>query len=453
MKILLLKPCWTYPVDPGDSTYNRNWPPLSLLNCAAVLRENGFEVQIIDASADRLGPDEVAERAQAYDMVFITSATLDRWQCPNLKLDPFLKTYFAVKKLKRPLYIMGTHGTVRSKEILAVTGADALITGEPEMTVLELCQKKPFNTIKGLVYSENGVFTRTPVREDLDLNSLPLPAYDLIDLDKYEYEVLGGRFALLEASRSCPFSCIFCVKSMYGSQYRTKSTTQFIRELDWLIDKNHAGNVYFIDLEFTVNRSLVEAVCEHLIERGLPISWCCQTRADSVDLPLLKRMKSAGCKIVHYGVETGSERIRATLKKGVSRDQIISGLKTTREAGIQTVCFFMFGLPEENIADMKETIQFAKSLNPTYASFHVALPYPETEFFQIVQGDLKGELFPGAFTGVVSYDALEKITRQAFRTYYLRPRYIAGRLKDRDFSTFFKQAKFFFSYLKARLWS
>ena len=92
MKILLLKPSWDYPIDPGESTYNRQWPPLSLLTAAAMLRENGFDVTVLDAGVEQLDPDTVAQRAAGHDKIFITSASLDRWQCPNLNLKPFTKT-------------------------------------------------------------------------------------------------------------------------------------------------------------------------------------------------------------------------------------------------------------------------------------------------------------------------------------------------------------------------
>ncbi|MBN1355105.1 radical SAM protein [bacterium] len=453
MKTILIKPCWSYPVDPGDSTYNRNWPPLSLLNCAALMRREGLDADVLDANAERLSPDETANRTEGYDRVFVTSASLDRWQCPNLRIDSFLKTVHAIRKKNVSLHVMGTHGTVRSRQILDITGAQTVICGEPEDTVLDITRGLDLEDIPGIVFYRNGSFIRNPPREPLDLAQLPVPAYDLVDIGQYCYEVMGDRFALLEASRGCPFQCIFCVKSMYGNGFRVKPAARFIQEIDALIDEFRARNIYFIDLEFTVNRKLVENVCDHLIKRGSPVKWCCQTRTDSVDTELLKHMKKAGCQIVHFGVETGSERIRQTLKKGITARQVIEGMKAAREAGIQTVCFFLFGLPTETREEMEETIRFAKVLNPTYASFHIALPYPGTEFYDMVQDELGTELLPPAYTGMVSYETLEKITRRAFRSYYMRPRYIAGRLKDRDFSTFFRQAKFFMVYLKNRLWS
>jgi len=454
MKVLLLKPCWNYPVDPGDSTYNRNWPPLSLLNIAAMLETHNIHAEILDAGAERLNVETVAERSRDFDAIFVTSASLDRWQCPNLNLKPFVKTVLHLKKVCSDVYLMGTHGTVRPREVLDQTGVTAVIRNEPEVAVVEICTGKPMDAVGGLnFYDKEDRYIETPDQPLMDLSTLPIPAYDRIDLSKYQYEVLGDRFALLEASRGCPFNCMFCVKNMYGKGFRKKSIPQFIREVDYIIDTVKAKTAYFIDLEFTVNRPLAEAVSDHLIARGSPLNWCVQTRADSVDGPLLKRMRRAGCRIVHFGVETGSERIRKTLNKGITFDQVESGLRAAREAGMQTVCFFMFGLPGETRDDMEETIRFARKLNPTFASFHIALPYPGTEFHQQVEPELAGELFPRAYTGIVPYDDLERMAMKAFRSFYLRPRYIAGRLKDRDFSTFYNQARFFLSYIRNRLWN
>ncbi|MBN1879094.1 radical SAM protein [bacterium] len=453
MKVLLVKPSWTYPIDPGDSTYNRNWPPLSLLNIAALLRNQSVSVELVDAGVEKLTYDALAEKARNVDNVFVTSASLDRWQCPNLNLDPFLQVVSHLKKVCPRVFLMGTHGTVRPREILERTGVAGVIRNEPEMVVVDICSGKPLEEIRGITFEKEDKLIETSDRPLLDLDQLPIPAYDLIDINRYQYEVLGQRFALLEASRGCPYDCMFCVKNMYGVGFRTKSIPQFIGEIDYIIDRVGARTAYFIDLEFTVNRKMAEAVSHHLINRGSPLQWCVQTRADSVDLPLLKLMRQAGCRIVHFGVETGSEKIRKTLNKGITFEQIEKGLRAAREAGMQTVCFFMFGLPGETLEDMDETIRFARKLNPTFASFHIALPYPGTQFHNQVAADLKGDLFPKAYTGIVPYESLEHVTMKAFRSFYLRPRYVAGRLKDRDLKSFHNQARFFLSYLKHRLMS
>ncbi len=451
MKIILVKPSWTYPIDKFESTYNRIWPPLSLLNCAALLRNSGHEVKALDAVTAKIGPDELAEICSGYDMVFITSASLDRWQCPNIDIKPFLKSVEAVRKLNTNIFVMGTHGTVRPHEILELTEAKAVIRGEPEWTVGELAEQKDYQLIDGITFMRDEKIISNPDRKPGPLKDLPRPAFELLDYSDYFYEVLGERFILFETSRGCPFSCIFCVKNMYGPGYRVKNTQQVIDEIDFALDELNVRSAYFIDLEFTLNKKMVYSICNHIIDSDKKLDWCCQTRADSIDMHMLKIMKRAGCRIIHFGVETGSKTIAGKLKKNITISQIREGVRMTKKAGIQTVCFFMFGLPDETLEDMKKTIRLAKTLNPTYASFHIALPYPGTEFYYLVKEHIDDNLFPLAYTGQMSLKSLEKVVKKAFFYYYLRPNYLFSRIRDANWRFLLKQARFFMNYLKKRL--
>ncbi len=139
MKVLLINPSQVDLVNKKGRIYNRIWTPLDLANCGALLEKEGIDVSILDANAEQLGPGEVSKRAAGYDKVFITSTSLDRWQCPYLDIDPFLKTVDAVKDVTPEVYVAGSHGTVRPVEILTATGAHAVIRGEPERTILDLC--------------------------------------------------------------------------------------------------------------------------------------------------------------------------------------------------------------------------------------------------------------------------------------------------------------------------
>ncbi|MBN2055002.1 B12-binding domain-containing radical SAM protein [bacterium] len=450
MRVLLIKPNWSYPVDKADSTYNRRWPPLDLLNCAAFLHRRGHHAAILDASVEALDTDELAARATAFDRVFITSTSLDRWQCPNIDLSAFLRAVEALRRAQVTFHVMGTHGTVRPHDILELTNAATVIRGEPEAAVVEVSERDDPAAIAGITYRRHDEIRSTPDREPLPLEEFPLPAFDLLDYDRYSYEVLGDRFALLETSRGCPFSCTFCVKSMYGKGMRLKTLAQVHTEIDYLVDKLRIRSVYFIDLEFTLHEERVLAVCEHLRVRGRPFVWCCQTRADAVSSRILEAMKAAGCAIIHFGVESGSEKISGTLSKRISIDQVETGVSLTKRAGIKTVCFFMFGLPGEQVPDMAETLAFAKRLNPTYASFHVALPYPGTAFYEMVRPRLSDDLFPRSYDGDVPNKKLQRFVRWAFFAYYFRPGYLIGRWRDEGWRALIHEGVFFLRYFWSR---
>jgi anaerobic magnesium-protoporphyrin IX monomethyl ester cyclase len=204
-----------------------------------------------------------------------------------------------------------------------------------------------------------------------------------------------------------------------------------------------ARSLYFIDLEFTVNKKFVHLICDHMIKEDYNLRWCCQTRADMVDMDLLRKMKKAGCKLIHYGVETGSEKVMDSINKNISLSAIENGISMTKRAGIEAACFFMFGFPGETDDDMEATIRFALKLNPTYASFHIATPYPGTELHRMTGTD---ELIPEAYTAEHSLDDLRNTVRDAMRRFYMRPYYILSHFFKGTPALWKKQIKLFLEF-------
>ncbi len=445
-KILFINPNFNYPVSRWKNVpiFNRIWPPLSLANCAALLERENFDVEIIDANAERLTPDQLVSRTHDFDKVFVTSSSLDRWQCPHLNLNPFLEVVRKLRKNDSKLYVMGSHGTMRPKEILNMTKADAVIIGEPELTVLDICMGK---RSEGLCFEENGNLIVKQRGKFLDLNDLPIPAFHLLPMKKYFYEVLGDNFTLFEGSRSCPFNCIFCFKKIYG-KYRVRSHEKLIRDVAYAIENFDVKNAFFMDLEFLLDRRLVEKVCDFLIKGKFDFSWTCQTRFDTVNLELLKKMKKSGCELIHFGVETGSERILRMTNKKITLDKIQRGMELTKKVGIDSVCFFLFGLPTETETDMRRTIEFAKKLDPTYASFHVALPYPGTTFHEMIKNEIgkTNEILP-LYYGEHSPEFLGKKVKRAFIEFYSRPSYIFSTLTKKH-KLLYKQFQLFLSFIR-----
>ena len=353
MQIALIKPCWQYPIAGADHTYNRRWPPLELLNCAAILEAQGHEVRLVDAQAEGLPPDQAAARMGRVDLALVTSSALDRWQCPTLELAPLVATMQQVRRGAGQLLLTGFHGTVHPEAMLDMTGADGVIRGEPEPTMREVAEGRPWNEISGLTFRREGQIVSTADRPPLDMATLPVPAFHLVNLRDYRYEILGSRFMVLEGSRGCPYPCTFCSRVIQGKPLRRKTAEQLGREVETAVGQFGVRTIYFIDLEFTASRELVEEVCRFLLARRISVRWCCQTRADQVDEPLLRLMKQAGCRLIHFGVETGSPRIAELSKKHISLEQQRQGVELARQVGMDTLCFFLLGYPgetEEEIA-------------------------------------------------------------------------------------------------------
>ncbi len=451
MKILFINPFQIHLVNKAGKIYNRVWPPLALANCAALLEKEGHQVQIIDANALKLLPDELAQRLDNFDKVFVSSSSLDRWQCPNVDISPFLNTVAHIRNLTDEVYAVGVHGTVKSQELLEMTQAKAVVLGEPELTVTEICQEKPLADIKGLAFMEDNKMKVTPRQKLVDLDELPMPAFHLLPMDKYFYEVLGSNFTLLEGSRGCTFQCDFCLLKMYGKGLRKKSLEKLVHEIEYTISHFGVKTAYFMDLEFTVFRDQVLGLCDYLIDKRYDFQWTCQTRFDLVDEMLLRKMKQAGCRLIHFGVEAGTDSRLESIHKKMTVRQIEDGMRMVHQAKIDSACFFMLGFPNSTQKEIKETVEFAKRLNPTYALFHIAVPYPGTRLYEQFQENRKGshssELFPEACVEGEDLAELKKTARKAYAGFYVRPRYIISRLVKGDFLSLFRQFKLFLSYL------
>mgnify|MGYP000978097864 CR=1 FL=1 len=155
MKVLLVNPYQVDLVQKKGRIYTRVWTPLDLAYSAAVLERAGIEAAVLDANALRLGPHQVAQAAQGYDKVFITSTSLDRWQCPHLDLQPFFHTVEALRREAPEVYVMGSHGTVKPAEMLAETQASAVLRGEPENTVFEICSSSSLQDVRGITFQKD----------------------------------------------------------------------------------------------------------------------------------------------------------------------------------------------------------------------------------------------------------------------------------------------------------
>ncbi len=421
MRVLLVNPSWGKRVD--RRRHNRCWPPLDLLYIAAGLREEGFEVSLCDARASGASPMEVSSQAQSADIVVMSTSPLDRWQCPNLDMEPLLRFTTLIPPEK--LILCGVHGTLFPESVLNLTGAGVVVRGEPEETIPAVCRamaskQDSYTRLNSISFAQNGKTVHNPPASPVDIASLPLPAYDLTQPGLYEYEPLGRRMAVLETSRGCPHSCTYCLKTMYGSGVRRKPLDRVGKEMESIHESGYRF-VYFMDLELCLNRQRVLDLCR--ITRRFPLVWCCQTRVDHVDPELLEAMAGSGCRLIHYGIEAGGSDTRDAVRKGISRSQIEDAIRWTKSAGIATAGFFLLGFPWETPADWTATEKLARKLNLTYASFHSVTPYPGTELGTTLSCD--SPWWEHAYRSHVPAGRLVRI----YMRYYFRLSYIAEFLR------------------------
>ncbi len=415
-------------------------PPLSIAYLAGALRENGHKVQLIDNAVENLSLEKITKKVKDSEIVGITSTT------PTF--NTALKYIEAIKSELPDVFVIagGVHVSFMPEEALK-KGADAVCIGEGERTIVELAENvergKSVADIRGICYRKNERIKFNPVREfEEDLDALPLPAYDLLPMDKYR--VVGRRLEYFPviSSRGCPFGCIYCVTSRFmGKKFRAKSAVKVGEELQWLMDKFKANQIAFSDDTFTLDRKRVEEICKEIKERGLDIKWSCSSRVDTVNSELSTTMARVGCTLIYFGVESASDNILKFYRKRIDMKKARDAVKTVKKTGILAACSFILGAPMETESEMMKTVETSVRLNPDYAQFSILTPYPGTELYETAKKNkwLLTENFDDYTAGkpvLKNYylppERIYEILKYAYRKFYLRPRYIFKRILSGD---------------------
>jgi radical SAM superfamily enzyme YgiQ (UPF0313 family) len=363
-------------------------PSLGILMLAAVARDEGFACSIVDASALALTEQELLQRLETVspDILCISSTTL---AIGNAHLFAA-----AARRLFPSITIIvgGPHVTAAPRETMErFPDFDIAVIGEGEATIVELLKALQTGSalidVSGLVYREADKLCDTGRRPFIaDLDSLPYPAWDLLDdfPERYlpaPFKVQKLPAATLVTSRGCPNTCIFCDRSVFGSSCHAYSAEYVVRQIVELHHRYGIREFSFEDDTFITFKSRLKQICEKLIELELGISWTCLGRVNHVSVDNLALMKKAGCWQISFGIESGSEVILALINKRVTLDQIRKAIHLSRAAGIKTKGFVILGHPEETVKSMKMTIDFALELPLNDISVSLMTPFPGTELY------------------------------------------------------------------------
>ncbi|MFH0769065.1 MAG: radical SAM protein [Chloroflexota bacterium] len=443
-KITLINP-------PQFTKYSQ--PPMGLAQLAAVLEKAGYPVSIIDANALALAPRDVASQAVNSDVIGLTAMT------PTI--NAALAIAGEIKNINPNVSIIfgGSHATLLPEETLnSAPQIDVLVRGEGETVIIELLHvledKRAWGNIGGISYRENGRVINNPVSSgNVDLDSLPFLAYHLLPLSKYKPHPPHGRelpFAAIITSRGCPYRCGYCSKPVFGQKFRAQNPERVVAEIAYLKEKFGVRELAIYDDVFTLNRDRVYAIAELILKRGLKICWTCETRVDLVDKELLSLMKKAGCYSVAYGVESACQEILNILNKGIALERVEEAVRITREAGLQTIGYFMLGSPGETPETINDTVSLAKKLKLDFAQFAITIPFPGTELYQLyLKNNNKppewesfvyegaGERMAPAFESETLKRAdLQLAVKKAYKEFYLRPSYLCQRLRQTNWGDF-----------------
>jgi radical SAM superfamily enzyme YgiQ (UPF0313 family) len=237
------------------------------------------------------------------------------------------------------------------------------------------------------------------------------------------------------SSRGCPFQCTFCVwpNTLYGHRFRARSAQNVVAEMEEVEKRYGIDEVYFDDDTFTIDRERVLDICRLIGERDLHLSWIAQCRVDTVDREMLLAMKDAGCHYILFGIESGSPKMLARMRKRITLEKAREAIRLCNELGIKTQAFFLFGIPGETEESIQQSIDFAKELGASTVQFAVAIPQPGSPLYQecIDNGWLiydQWEDFASCKAMVetpqLSREQVEAARVRAYREYYFRPQFI-----------------------------
>ncbi len=443
MKVLLIQPNYRRIYAYAQSKkITPIFPPLGLAYIAAVLKQNNISVKILEANAFDLNHEQIKKEIKEYnpDIVGITATT-------SLIEEAHEIAELCDENIK--VIIGGIHASSLPEETLEkFPRFDYLIQGEGEFSFLDLAKKKKINQIKGLYYRKEKKIIKNKPRELIkDLDNLPLPARELLPMNKYFSAGAKQQPSdYILSSRGCPYQCIFCADHLvHGRRFRFRSPENVMEEVKELYKKG-VRDWDFVDDNFTFFPERVDRFCDLMIESGLneKMSWRCANgiRVDRVNLELLKKMKEAGCYMVSLGIESGNEQILKNMRKNIDLKQVKKTVELCNEVGIETRGLFMFGNLGENERTMEDTINFAKSLDLDTATFHITIPFPKTDYWEIVKKE--GKIYPKNYRDYIAYGSiifehgeltkkmLIKMQKRAYREFYFRPSILLKAIKSVD---------------------
>jgi anaerobic magnesium-protoporphyrin IX monomethyl ester cyclase len=405
MRVLLVQP-------PSPGIYDLiglKLPPLGLAYLAASCRTH-HEVAIVDLQVEDTKRFE--EELKRCDLVGITATTST--------FPEALRIARKAKEEGRVVVMGGYHVTFRDEEALRSGVVDYVVRGEGEeifAKLLEAIEREiPPENVPGISFLREGKIFRTPTSlPPQDLDALPFPARDLLQLSKYWMTQLEGEpLVNVLTSRGCPFACKFCASSHFsGRKWRARSPENILRELEILYFDWGFRAVAFVDDNFTLQPERVERLCEEIERRRLKLRWWCFSRADTIvrHESLVRKMAKAGLRMVYLGLESAERAILEDYGKQLTQEVARKALEILRRYGVKSWGSFILGSLRETKATVRKTITFARKIRPDIVQFSLLTPFPGTALFEELQREnrilhFSWSLFDGAHP-VVRLDTLK----------------------------------------------
>jgi len=387
--------------DPKQWAIGQPYAPLGTLYAASLMRENGFDVSLFDVMFSKQ-PEEIISALDEHQpdlfVLYDDGFNYLTKMCLTNMRDAAFKMIKLAKERGCTVIVSSSDSTDQYEQYLN-EGADFILIGEAEFTLLELAQlinnkQNNYTQIQGLAFKDNDTLKKTSRRTVIrELDALPLPAWDLVNITPYKQSWLkhAGYFSMnIGTTRGCPFKCNWCAKPIYGNRYNSRSPENVIKELKLLKEKYQFDHIWFCDDIFGLKPGWVNEMAELAKKEKLQFRFKIQSRADLLlQESYVTALARAGCDNVWIGAESGSQKILDAMDKGITVDQIYKAVKLLKQYGINPSFFIQFGYPGETKADIKLTMKMINELLPYEIGISVSYPLPRTVFYEKVKLQLK----------------------------------------------------------------
>jgi radical SAM superfamily enzyme YgiQ (UPF0313 family) len=404
------------------------YPPLGTLYAAALLRERGYSVAVFDSmleDPERGFPEAVARHRPRVVAIYEDNFNFLSKMCLSRMREVAFGMIDTARAFGAKVIVNGSDSSDHLEEYLE-RGADFVLLGEAEWTLLELIEslvgaseQEPEN-IHGLAFfrPQSGKVFRTPARSLMrNLDDLPFPARDLIDITQYRdaWKAAHGFFSLnLVASRGCPYRCNWCAKPIYGDSFHLRSAESVALEMRGLKETYQPEHLWFADDIFGLKRRWVLELAESVRHHGAAIPFKMQSRVDLMTEETVNALRSVGCSEVWMGVESGSQKILDAMDKGTRIFQIASARENLRRFGVRACYFLQFGYAGETWPDIQKTIRLVRETRPDDIGVSVSYPLPGTKFYGRVREQL------GEKTNWVDSEDLSMMFKGAYTSEFYR---------------------------------
>jgi len=396
------------------------YPPLGLMYIASYLKKyTKHKVELLDCQALRVDYVNLAIYLsnKQFDVIGITSITLGLM---DLKM-----TIMLIKEVSPDTEIVvgGPHATIYPDET-ARLGADKIVIGEGEKAMATA------------ILEPYSILFKGSSTDNLDLIPFPYRTHN----DKYYSILTPEPMTTMFSSRGCPYQCNFCDRPAMGKKFRARSPENVVDEMEECVQQE-IKEILFYDDTFTVDRERVFDICSEIVRRNLKVKWDVRARVDTVDEIMMCPMAKAGCNRIHFGVESGVQRVIDNLNKGITLEQVNNAFKWAKEADIKTFAYFMIGNPGETKEDINESCLFSKRLDPDFTQFTIFTPFPATKSFadwcERNDKDVWQEFAlrptqdfqPPVWNEYLSREDLRGIISKIYKAHYLHPRSIWNKVR------------------------